>query len=236
MKFRKFKTPLRQCEYLPEKTAQMVHAEALELSAEEYLQLINNRWRRFGYWLFRPECPNCRACQPIRVPVNEYKPNRIQRRTIKTNSDLLRLEIRKPQIDEERIKLYVAHHEHHVETRGWHGTDEASAVQGIMNFTISPLPVQEWAYYLGDELVCVAYVDQLPDGYSGIYFYYSPEHRQLSLGNWVCISMILQARAQGLEYIYFGYYVSGNISMEYKSTFRPNEVLQDGVWQPFLSI
>jgi arginyl-tRNA--protein-N-Asp/Glu arginylyltransferase len=235
MKFRKFKTPPRQCEYLPERQAQMAHAEALELSPEIYLQLINERWRRFGYWLFRPECPDCNACQPIRVPVKEYKPNRIQRRIIKANS-VLRLEVGKPIIDEARINLYVAHHDYHVETRGWHASDEASAVQGIMNFTISPLPVQEWAYYLGDELVAITYVDQLPDGFSGIYFYHSPEHRKYSLGNWICISMILRALQLGFDYIYFGYYVQGNISMEYKSAFRPNEVLQDGVWVPFLSI
>ncbi len=213
----------------------MAHAEALELSPEIYLQLINERWRRFGYWLFRPECPDCNACQPIRVPVKEYKPNRIQRRIIKANS-VLRLEVGKPIIDEARINLYVAHHDYHVETRGWHASDEASAVQGIMNFTISPLPVQEWAYYLGDELVAITYVDQLPDGFSGIYFYHSPEHRKYSLGNWICISMILRALQLGFDYIYFGYYVQGNISMEYKSAFRPNEVLQDGVWVPFLSI
>lgn len=235
MKFQRFQAPIRSCDYLPDQKSRMVYAEVDQLSKEEYLMLINQGWRRFGYWLFRPECPSCRACQPIRVPVRSYKPNRIQRRIIKTNSQLLKLTVGEPHTDDKRIQLYVEHHEHHAETRGWRVSDFDSALQSILSFTISPLPVQEWAYYLKDELVAIAYVDQLPDGYSGIYFYYSPAHRHLSLGNWICISMIQRAAELGFEHVYFGYYVKGNISMEYKSTFRPNQILQpDGSWQNFL--
>jgi len=234
MRVQKYDTPLRHCNYLPGKTMHMVYGQVEELSSEEYLWLINQRWRRFGYLLFRPECPSCNACEPIRVPVREYKPNRNQRRIIKHNSELLRLEIGRPKIDEEHVRLYVAHHNHHSETRDWQSTDANSALQSILNFTVSPLPVLEWAYYLADELVAVAYVDQLPDGFSGIYFYHSPAHRHLSLGNWICISMILKAKEMNFDYIYFGYYVEGNISMEYKASFAPNQILQaDGTWDYF---
>ena len=69
--------------------------------------------------------------------------------------------------------------------------------------------------------------------YSGIYFYHSPKYRSLSLGNWICLSMIERAKELGYEYVYFGYYVKGSISMEYKAAFAPNEVLADGQWIPF---
>jgi leucyl-tRNA---protein transferase len=235
MKYQRFQTPVRSCDYLPDRKSRMVFAEVDQLTSQEYLDLINQGWRRFGYWLFRPECPACRACEPIRVPVREYKPNRIQRRIIKKNSALLKLVIGQPEVDESRINLYVEHHNHHASTRGWHTTDEGSAVQSIMNFTVSPLPVQEWAYYLDGELVAIAYVDRLPDGFSGIYFYHSPAQARLSLGNWICISMLLKAQELNYDYVYFGYYVRGNISMEYKANFAPNQILQqDGSWQYFI--
>jgi leucyl-tRNA---protein transferase len=215
--------------------SRMIFAEVDNLTSRDYLDLINQRWRRFGYWLFRPECPACQSCQPIRIPVHEYEPNRIQRRIIKRNRELVRLETGEPQIDDERIKLYIDHHDHRARTRGWRRTDAGNALQSILNFTVSPLPVQEWAYYLGEELVAIAYVDQLPDGYSGIYFYHAPAQSRFSLGNWICISMILTAKERGLDYVYFGYYVEGNISMEYKANFAPNQILQaDGSWQYFL--
>lgn len=215
----------------------MVFAQVEQISKKEYLQLIHQGWRRFGYWLFRPECPSCRACQPIRVPVREYKPNRSQRRLIKQNGDKIRLVISEPIIDDARIKLYIDHHKHHAETRGWHSVsdDADSTIQSIQGFTESPLPILEWAFYIEDKLVAISYVDQLPDGFSGIYFYYSPEHRNYSLGNWICISMIQKAQELGFDYIYFGYYIKGNISMEYKAAFAPNQILQDdGSWQYFI--
>src|SRR5690349_7512393 len=133
MKLHRFEAPIRRCDYLPDKKSRMVYAEVDKLSKEEYLELINRRWRRFGYWLFRPECPSCQACQPIRVPVREYKPNRSQRRIIKTNSKLLKLVIGEPRTDEARINLYVDHHQHHSTTRGWRQTDIESALQGILS-------------------------------------------------------------------------------------------------------
>ncbi len=234
MKARRYVAPLSQCSYLPDRDSQMVYAVIDEITKEEYLALIHLGWRRFGYMLFRPECPNCRACEPIRVPVAEFKANRSQRRIIKMNSGKIDLVIGEPSIDEERIALYVAHHEHHSETRGWRETDFGSALDSINNFTVSPLPVQEWAYYLDGQLVAIAYVDQLPNGFSGIYFYHSPAHRNYSLGNWICISMIEKAKELGFPYVYFGYYVAGNISMEYKAAFAPNQILQpDGSWKYF---
>lgn len=235
MRLQRFETPLRRCEYLPDRKARMVFAEVESLTSKEYLSLINKRWRRFGYMLFRPECPSCKACQPIRVPVREYRPNRNQRRIIKRNSECLRLEIGAPTIDGERVDLYVDHHDHHAKTRGWRPVDADLAVQSMLSFTLSPLPIEEWAYYLGEELVAIAYVDTLPDGYSGIYFFHSPAHAKLSLGNWICISMILKAQELNLDYVYFGYYVKGNISMEYKATFAPNQILRDdGSWKYFV--
>ena len=236
MRIRKFEAPPRQCDYLPEQISKMVYAEVDELTPEQYLQLIHSGWRRFGYWLFRPECPSCRACQPIRVPVRDFKANRSQRRIIKQNAGVIKLVVGGPVIDDARIRLYVDHHEHHAETRGWRPSEEGTTVQSIRNFTESPLPIQEWAFYLQEELVAIAYVDQLPNGYSGIYFYHSPAHRKYSLGNWICISMIQRAQELGFDYVYFGYYIKGNISMEYKAAFAPNQILHDdGIWHDFIS-
>lgn len=206
-----------------------------EITPAEYLAMINNGWRRFGQIAFRPRCPHCSACQPIRVPVDKFKANRTQRRTIKKNSELLTLQIRKPLLDTEHVDLYVRHHEYHSELRNWplHDVDDACA--SILSFILSPLPVQEWAFFLGEELVAVTYVDEVPDGFSGIYFYWAPEKHALSLGRWICLTLILEAQKRGLKHVYFGYYVKGCISMEYKADYRPNQVLVGtNKWENFL--
>jgi arginine-tRNA-protein transferase len=48
------------------------------------------------------------------------------------------------------------------------------------------------------------------------------------------MAMMSAARERGLPYVYLGYFVEGCRSLEYKSRFRPNEVLSDGgAWIPF---
>lgn len=212
---------------------QLEYVEVAELSSAEYLTLINNGWRRFGYMLFRPACKTCHACQPIRVPVERFKPNRSQRRVLKANTDL-KMEIGEPHIYQDRVDLYIKHHEYRSETRDWPDHDPREAAYSIFHFIDSPIPVQEWAFYLDTDLVGVMYIDELPDGFSGIYFYHSPEHKERSIGNFMCLSLIEEAARRKLPHVYFGYYVSGCVSMEYKAAFKPNQVLQDGVWTDFL--
>jgi leucyl-tRNA---protein transferase len=222
-----------KCPYLADRMWQLEYVEVAELSSDEYLVFINQGWRRFGYMLFRPACQTCRACQPIRVPVERFKPNRNQKRVIKANSDLT-MTIGEPRIDEDRVSLYVRHHEYRSETRNWPDHDPQEAAYSIFNFVDSPTPVQEWAFFLGDELVGAMYIDELPDGFSGIYFYHAPEYRDRSIGNYMCLSLIAEAQLRSLPHVYFGYYVAGCISMEYKAAFKPNQVLTEEGWQDFL--
>jgi leucyl-tRNA---protein transferase len=236
MRVRPFTAPLSQCAYLPDRFWQLTYAAIDELTQEEFHILINRGWRKFGNLLFRPTCPECTACQPIRVPVAEFKANRNQRRLIKKNDALIEMRVGEPIVDDSRVDLYIEHHRFHSETRSWPEQYGDEAISSIFNFISGPFPIEEWSYYIDGRLVGIAYIDILPDGFSGVYFYHSPEHREYSLGNWICLTMIRRAQELALPYIYFGYYIKGSISMEYKAAFQPNEVLvADFDWRPFMS-
>ena len=74
-------------------------------------------------------------------------------------------------------------------------------------------------------------MDALPEALSAIYCYYDPTERARSLGTFNILSLLASARERGLPHVYLGYYVAGCRSMEYKRTFRPNEVLgPNGTW------
>lgn len=226
--------PLVPCPYLPKQIAQLHYELKSSLDAEEYLGYLNEGWRRFGGTLFHPVCPSCRSCQPIRVLVDEFIPSRSQRRVIKANSGIVQLKIGLPVLDSTRYDLYMDHHLYHSQTRGWPKPNSSEALASIREFIEDPLSVEEWAYYVEDKLVAVCYVDVLSNGFSGIYFYYSPEYRRQSLGNWMCLSMIIRAAELKLPYLYLGYYVQGSISMEYKARFKPNQILSSaGDWEDF---
>ena len=44
--------------------------------------------RRVGRMVYRTECPDCTACEPIRVPVQTFGRSKSERRIFKKNSDL----------------------------------------------------------------------------------------------------------------------------------------------------
>lgn len=204
-----------------------------EISRKELQDRIEQGWRRQGYLLFRPVCQTCHACQPIRVLVQKFQPDRSQRRVIKANQNVV-LKIGRPNISMDRIDLYVRHHAHHAEQKGWKKCNPLTAANRIGIFMSAATDLEEWAYYLDGKLVAISYIDVLEQGFSGVYFYHHPDYRKHSLGTWCVLSLIQRARDLGTPYVYLGYYVAGCRSMEYKARFSPSEVMGiDGQWLPF---
>lgn len=226
-------SPPSTCGYLPNEIWQLHYEFVSEMTPKEYQELLNKGWRRFGSTLFRPRCPACTACRSLRVPVSTFRANRTQKRTLAQAQNVV-IEIGEPSIDERRVELYLEHHLKHAQNRGWPTPDPQHAMEHIASFMVGPFPVQEWSYYLNDELFGIMYVDQLPEGLSGVYYYYRAEMNKLSPGTFMILSMIERAQKLGLPYVHLGYFVDGCKSMEYKARFVPNEILdENGNWTPF---
>ena len=73
--------------------------------------------------------------------------------------------------------------------------------------------------------------DQQADGLSMIYSFFDSEiEGRPGLGNFIIMDHILRARAAALPYVYLGYWVKGSARMEYKTRYRPLEVLGPQGW------
>jgi arginyl-tRNA--protein-N-Asp/Glu arginylyltransferase len=229
-----FTAPSSTCSYLPDLVSTMRYEYVAQMTAAEYEQRLLQGWRRFGISLFTTACQDCRRCLSLRIPVEQFKPDRSQKRAWKANEDI-RIEIGRPQVDDEHLELYDRFHEHHADSRGWRFQGPKEESDYAETFLINPFPTEEWRYYLGEKLIGVGYVDALPKSLSAIYFYYDPDEMGRSLGTLNVLKIIESARLRGIPHLYLGYYVEGCRSLEYKGRFRPNEVLQaDGTWKPFL--
>lgn len=221
-----------ECGYLPEETSQLHYAVIEDLTPEYFSNMINKGWRRFGHILFRPMCPACTKCQPIRVLASRYKPNRSQRRVIKANQGEVELRVVTPELTKEKMLLYMAHHSDHALRKGWPEPSMKGGLEHLSTIIAGSFPVEEWCYFVNNRLVAVAYMDRLTDGYSGIYYFYDPSERTRQLGTWILITMIQKSVEAGLPYAHLGYFVKGCSSMEYKGLFKPAEILHvDGVWR-----
>ena len=79
-------------------------------------------------------------------------------------------------------------------------------------------------------LLAVAVVDRLENGLSAIYTYYEPAEEKRSLGSYVILWQIGRARELGLPAVYLGYWIRNCRKMNYKTRFRPVELLANGHW------
>src|SRR5271166_6141628 len=102
--FRYIATPSR-CGYLPDRLWSLEYELVSDLAPAEYLERMVNGWRRFGPMLFRPHCRGCSACQPLRVCVNRFRPDRSQRRTRQANEGQVELRIGVPSVTRAKLAL-----------------------------------------------------------------------------------------------------------------------------------
>ena len=89
---------------------------------------------------------------------------------------------------------------------------------------------QYFCLYIEEKLIAVGVSDVLDTGLSAVYTFFDPALEKRSLGNFVILWQIEQARILGLDFLYLGYWIKDCVKMEYKSTYRPLEMLVEGKW------
>ena len=82
-------------------------------------------------------------------------------------------------------------------------------------------------------LIAAVLADRLADGLSAVYSFFDPSLPQRSLGTHVVLDLIARAEAEGLPFVYLGYWIAGSRKMAYKSRFRLAEVMVEGSWLSF---
>ena len=219
-----------RCEYLPDRLWQLRYELVPYLRPADYMERLQQGWRRAGYAMFRPDCPSCQMCQSLRVPVATFRPSPSQRRAWRRNQGEVTVRVDAPSLSQDRLDLWARFHRYGHETKGWPA--EPGGDPGML--LENPFRTEEWSYYVGNRLIAVAYVDALPEALSAIYCYYDPMERPRSPGTFNILSLLASARERGLPHVYLGYYVAGCRSREYQRRFRPNDVLRpNGTWEAF---
>jgi len=230
----RYLAPPTRCGYLPDQVWRLEYEQVSALTAGEYMERMRQGWRRFGGMLFRPRCPACSACRSLRVLVEQFRPDRSQRRNRQLNENVVQVHIGRPSVTRAKLDLYDRFHAFQTDLKGWPEHEPKDADDYARSFVENPFATLEWCYTIEDRLVGVGYVDDLPGGLSAIYFFYDPEERERGLGTWNVLSIIEHARQRGIPHVYLGYYVADCGSMAYKARFGPNQVREsDGVWRDF---
>lgn len=221
---------LSDCPYLPGQIARLPHRLPTALSPEDFDQRLQAGDRRSGPFLYRTRCPQCTACEPIRLDVDRHRLGSSQAKAWKRGNALLEAVVQEPVLDDERVNLFNKHRL----LRGLAKDDKELDHDGYANFlVITCCQTQEISYYAEGKLVAVAITDFGANALSAVYTYYDPDFTALSLGTYSILRQLELCRETGRQHLYLGFFIADCAAMRYKGNFHPHERRVNGVWSEF---
>jgi arginyl-tRNA--protein-N-Asp/Glu arginylyltransferase len=220
-------TPEHECGYLPQQEAVTLFVDPqCELSPGRYNLLAEIGFRRSGEHLYRPHCGPCKACIPVRIPVQQFIPSRNQKRVLARNQDLT-ICWREAQFTDEQFALYRRYMQSR-HTGSSMDDDNPAYYRRLLDSDWSETRLAE--FRLGGQLLAVAITDWLESGLSAVYTFYDPDAHARSLGTYAILQQIQYATQKHLPYVYLGYLVKQCAKMAYKDRFRPYESFDGHRW------
>lgn len=223
-----YATPEHDCSYIKGKQAKTVFVDPkTEIDQGVYSELSQIGFRRSGAHIYRPHCEGCQSCVSIRVPVATFTATRSQRRILNKNKDV---SISKVVLSfkDEYYDLYARYIEQRHADGDMYPPDPAQ-------FNSFLVDSKQDSYFYefrldNNQLIAVALVDDLDDGISAVYTFYEPSMANRSLGSFAILWQIQEAQKMQCDYLYLGYWVQECNKMNYKTNYRPMELLINGRW------
>ena len=133
----------------------------------------------------------------------------------------------KPAFSEENFDLY----QRYIEQRHADGDMYPPSRDQFSTFLVRDLAFSRfYEFRLDGRLMAVAVTDVLPNGLSAVYTFYDPDEERRSLGRYGILWQIAEARRLGLDALYLGYWIKNCKKMNYKTEYRPIELLINQRW------
>ncbi len=226
-----FGTRVLPCPYLPGRSERKVVTDLSGPGADEIYELMSRAgFRRSHRLAYRPACPNCSACVPIRIRAGEFRMTGSTRRIARINADLAAEDL-PAAATAEQYRLFARYQ------RSRHrGGDMSSMTFGDYRSMVEDTPIDTRSIEFrapDGTLLAVMLADRLRDSLSAVYSFFSPDEPRRSLGTYMICWLAERAAADGLAHVYLGYWIEDCAKMAYKVRFRPVEILGANGWREY---
>ena len=199
------------------------------LSPEEFDFSLANGDRRVGQMLYRTECPFCTACEPIRIPVQQFIRSKSQRKVWNKGHEI-KVEEGNPISTHEKLLLY----NRHKQERNLAQNDTFMGEEGYNGwFVRTCTKTKEFRYIYKNKLVGISILDFGSQDISSVYFFFDPDVEHLSLGTYSVLYEIDWMKQRNLRFYYLGLYVESCIHLNYKGKYFPHHRRVLGDWKTF---
>lgn len=216
------------CPYLPERLERKIVTELAGPDAEALHESLSRAgFRRSHSIAYAPACPGCSDCIPVRIVVEGLRSQRSFRRILKVN-ERMQVQSLPARATAEQYRLFSRYQE------ARHGGSDM-ALMGFYDYRsmVEDSPIETFSIEFRSPettLVAVALADRMSDGLSAVYSFFAPDMPHHSLGTFMILWLVEEARRLGLPYVYLGYWIAESRKMSYKQRFQPLEAFGPGGW------
>ncbi|TQV77516.1 arginyltransferase [Aliikangiella marina] len=224
-----FITPPHNCPYLKDQQSKTIFlSPEVQTNTIIYSALLEKGFRRSGEHIYRPQCENCNACISVRIPTDQFKMTRSQKRVYKKLSHFT-TKTEPAHFNQQHFQLF----DKYISTRHRDGDMYPTSTHQYQDFLLC-----DWleCNYLNfwdistQKLVATCVYDVVSDGLSAVYTYFDPDYEKFSLGKLAILKLIDIAAKRNLPYVYLGYWIKESQKMSYKGDYRPLECFVNDKW------
>lgn len=224
-----FGTRMLPCPYIAGQVERKVVTDLSGInSADLYERLSRAGFRRSHGLAYRPACPNCTSCVPVRIAADRFRWSKSFRRSWRANADLTATDLGAI-ATAEQYRLFTRYQ------RSRHGGGEMSSMSfDDYRAMVEDTPVETRIIEYRDaagRLIAAMLGDRMEDSLSAVYSFFDPDLPVRGLGTYMVLWLVEHARERGLPFVYLGYWIEGSGKMAYKARFQPLEQLHDGNWR-----
>lgn len=220
------------CPYLAGQVEQKIFTRLTGEKKDDFLlnsTLNQNGFRRSQSMVYRPACPACMACVPVRINLHAFEADARLRRISRKNADL-ETQLLKPDASDALFPLFSRYQKER------HGDSDMSDMP-FEDYGAMMKDGGENAFVLtlakGNAPVAAMLVDKLHNGTSAVYSFFEPSESKRSLGNEMVLRLIDYTVDAMLDYVYLGYWIRDCRKMAYKASFPALQRLGPHGWEIF---